>query len=250
ANIIERIKAGNIYVNRNIVGAVVGVQPFGGYGLSGTGPKAGGPFYLQKIAELSPWQFSVAENKFENNKSRFNSILETIESLPIEEQMKSIIIGNFKEIQHQNQLIGSRIDLIGPTGEDNYLTYHVPDNVLLLGDEIDRLLVIFCNLTFLGVQVFILHQNILAQYYDLLYKLGLNIVHDMNQVSFQHVVVSGHLSREMQITISQYKGAIIKIIDMEKQFDFLPLYHEISVSINTTAAGGNASLMALSDHQD
>ena len=46
----RNIKAGNIYVNRNIVGAVVGVQPFGGRGLSGTGPKAGGPQYLHKLA--------------------------------------------------------------------------------------------------------------------------------------------------------------------------------------------------------
>jgi len=46
----KKIKAGNIYVNRNIVGAVVGVQPFGGNGLSGTGPKAGGPHYLHRLA--------------------------------------------------------------------------------------------------------------------------------------------------------------------------------------------------------
>ncbi|MFN7709787.1 MAG: bifunctional proline dehydrogenase/L-glutamate gamma-semialdehyde dehydrogenase PutA [Holosporales bacterium] len=45
-----RIKAGNIYVNRNMIGAVVGVQPFGGQGLSGTGPKAGGPHYLLRFA--------------------------------------------------------------------------------------------------------------------------------------------------------------------------------------------------------
>jgi len=45
-----RIHAGNIYVNRNQIGAVVGVQPFGGEGLSGTGPKAGGPHYLQRFA--------------------------------------------------------------------------------------------------------------------------------------------------------------------------------------------------------
>lgn len=44
------VRAGNIYVNRNQTGAVVGVQPFGGQGLSGTGPKAGGPFYLQRFA--------------------------------------------------------------------------------------------------------------------------------------------------------------------------------------------------------
>ena len=40
---------GNIYVNRNMIGAVVGVQPFGGERLSGTGPKAGGPFYLPRL---------------------------------------------------------------------------------------------------------------------------------------------------------------------------------------------------------
>ncbi|MCY3750897.1 MAG: bifunctional proline dehydrogenase/L-glutamate gamma-semialdehyde dehydrogenase PutA [Gammaproteobacteria bacterium] len=45
----ERIRVGNVYVNRNMVGAVVGVQPFGGCGLSGTGPKAGGPHYLLRF---------------------------------------------------------------------------------------------------------------------------------------------------------------------------------------------------------
>ncbi|MBS3743040.1 MAG: bifunctional proline dehydrogenase/L-glutamate gamma-semialdehyde dehydrogenase PutA [Wenzhouxiangellaceae bacterium] len=49
-HVIQRIHAGNAYVNRNMTGAVVGVQPFGGEGLSGTGPKAGGPNYLQRFA--------------------------------------------------------------------------------------------------------------------------------------------------------------------------------------------------------
>lgn len=49
-NLAQRINAGNIYINRSIIGAVVGVQPFGGRGLSGTGPKAGGPNYLQRFA--------------------------------------------------------------------------------------------------------------------------------------------------------------------------------------------------------
>ncbi len=48
--IARRAKAGNIYINRNMIGAVVGVQPFGGEGLSGTGPKAGGPDYLSRLA--------------------------------------------------------------------------------------------------------------------------------------------------------------------------------------------------------
>jgi RHH-type proline utilization regulon transcriptional repressor/proline dehydrogenase/delta 1-pyrroline-5-carboxylate dehydrogenase len=48
--VIDRLCVGNIYVNRNMIGAVVGVQPFGGSGLSGTGPKAGGPHYLARFA--------------------------------------------------------------------------------------------------------------------------------------------------------------------------------------------------------
>jgi RHH-type proline utilization regulon transcriptional repressor/proline dehydrogenase/delta 1-pyrroline-5-carboxylate dehydrogenase len=49
-HIHERLRVGNAYVNRNMIGAVVGVQPFGGEGLSGTGPKAGGPRYLHRFA--------------------------------------------------------------------------------------------------------------------------------------------------------------------------------------------------------
>jgi RHH-type proline utilization regulon transcriptional repressor/proline dehydrogenase/delta 1-pyrroline-5-carboxylate dehydrogenase len=48
--IVTKLQVGNIYVNRNMIGAVVGVQPFGGHGLSGTGPKAGGPHYLSRFA--------------------------------------------------------------------------------------------------------------------------------------------------------------------------------------------------------
>ena len=48
--IVGSLSVGNVYVNRNMIGAVVGVQPFGGHGLSGTGPKAGGPHYLLRFA--------------------------------------------------------------------------------------------------------------------------------------------------------------------------------------------------------
>ena len=60
-HISERVEAGNIYVNRNQIGAIVGSQPFGGEGLSGTGPKAGGPTYVERFrrhdapAKAEPW---------------------------------------------------------------------------------------------------------------------------------------------------------------------------------------------------
>ena len=50
AQIADRLPNGNVYVNRNTIGAVVGTQPFGGTRLSGTGPKAGGPNYLRRFA--------------------------------------------------------------------------------------------------------------------------------------------------------------------------------------------------------
>jgi RHH-type transcriptional regulator, proline utilization regulon repressor / proline dehydrogenase / delta 1-pyrroline-5-carboxylate dehydrogenase len=52
--VIDGVRAGNIYVNRNMIGAVVGVQPFGGEGLSGTGPKAGGPLYVRRLLAACP----------------------------------------------------------------------------------------------------------------------------------------------------------------------------------------------------
>jgi RHH-type proline utilization regulon transcriptional repressor/proline dehydrogenase/delta 1-pyrroline-5-carboxylate dehydrogenase len=56
--LVELSGAGNIYINRNMIGAVVGVQPFGGRGLSGTGPKAGGPHYLARFGT----EYSVSNN--------------------------------------------------------------------------------------------------------------------------------------------------------------------------------------------
>ena len=52
--VVDGVRAGNIYVNRNMIGAVVGVQPFGGEGLSGTGPKAGGPLYVRRLLAACP----------------------------------------------------------------------------------------------------------------------------------------------------------------------------------------------------
>lgn len=56
----SRVRVGNVYLNRNMIGAVVGVQPFGGCGLSGTGPKAGGPHYLLRFASEQTYTVNTA----------------------------------------------------------------------------------------------------------------------------------------------------------------------------------------------
>jgi RHH-type proline utilization regulon transcriptional repressor/proline dehydrogenase/delta 1-pyrroline-5-carboxylate dehydrogenase len=63
SHLVDKAKGlpvGNIYVNRNMIGAVVGVQPFGGCGLSGTGPKAGGPHYLARFATEQTVTINIA----------------------------------------------------------------------------------------------------------------------------------------------------------------------------------------------
>ena len=59
-DVMYAVPAGNVYVNRNMTGAVVGVRPFGGEGLSGTGPKAGGPHYLYRFASERTVTINIA----------------------------------------------------------------------------------------------------------------------------------------------------------------------------------------------
>ena len=104
-HVSERITAGNIYVNRNQIGAIVGSQPFGGEGLSGTGPKAGGPNYLPRfsapdLADISPAWGSA---------------------------------GNLPEIPSHSAQIIDTISLPGPTGESNRLSTLPRPEILCLG---------------------------------------------------------------------------------------------------------------------
>ncbi|MEM6891006.1 MAG: bifunctional proline dehydrogenase/L-glutamate gamma-semialdehyde dehydrogenase PutA [Pseudomonadota bacterium] len=106
-HICERIKAGNIYVNRNQIGAIVGSQPFGGEGLSGTGPKAGGPNYLARFAAPD----------CQHSEEQWTHITSALPSLP----------------RSRTKPIGSAVTLPGPTGESNRLSLHPRPALLCLG---------------------------------------------------------------------------------------------------------------------
>ncbi|QFT59215.1 Bifunctional protein PutA [Sulfitobacter sp. THAF37] len=95
-HVAERIEAGNIYVNRNQIGAIVGSQPFGGEGLSGTGPKAGGPNYLPRFSAPDVQQREGAWDKAQDK----------LPTLPAQVGYKPI----------------ETLSMPGPTGESNRLT--------------------------------------------------------------------------------------------------------------------------------
>ncbi len=103
-HIVDRVHAGNIYVNRNQIGAIVGSQPFGGEGLSGTGPKAGGPDYVPRFA--APDMPSVSTHS-------------------VHEEADLEVLQAALDAAPRAAMPAESADMPGPTGESNRL-YHVP----------------------------------------------------------------------------------------------------------------------------
>ncbi|NJM82557.1 MAG: L-glutamate gamma-semialdehyde dehydrogenase, partial [Tabrizicola sp.] len=108
-HIVDRLRVGNAYVNRNQIGAVVGSQPFGGEGLSGTGPKAGGPEYLHRFTRTDAPE-AVADGQVTPEADVARSLAAPAPDLPLRS-----------------------INLPGPTGESNRLTFTPRAPVLCLG---------------------------------------------------------------------------------------------------------------------
>jgi RHH-type proline utilization regulon transcriptional repressor/proline dehydrogenase/delta 1-pyrroline-5-carboxylate dehydrogenase len=108
--VVEALRVGNLYVNRNQIGAVVGSQPFGGEGLSGTGPKAGGPDYVRRLAAPIPAPVTgKADGLADLDK------VQAALSRPVPREPVAV---------H---------DMPGPTGESNRLALHARAPVLCLG---------------------------------------------------------------------------------------------------------------------
>ena len=108
----ERLKVGNIYVNRNQIGAVVGSQPFGGEGLSGTGPKAGGPDYVSAFRLEEPVHHGIPEGPVADP-----------------EAVQALL---YRAVRPNSGRLSER-NLPGPTGEENRHSYWPRGTVLCLG---------------------------------------------------------------------------------------------------------------------
>jgi RHH-type proline utilization regulon transcriptional repressor/proline dehydrogenase/delta 1-pyrroline-5-carboxylate dehydrogenase len=180
--ITTRISAGNIYVNRNVIGAIVGVQPFGGHGLSGTGPKAGGPLYLRRLVSSAP-------------------------SAPA--------------------ITLSETELAGPVGERNIHATRPVGCVLIAAQKQDTLEALAKRVASLG---------------------GTPVIANPGWQStgpYTLALVDGDTAFTLAIAraIAALDGPIVPVLCPAD--DDAMLVSEVSISINTTAAGGNASLMAM-----
>ena len=168
--------AGNQYVNRTVIGAVVGVQPFGGRGLSGTGPKAGGPLYLLRLLSQRP--------------------------------APAIPVGT---------------ELLGPVGERNTYSFRRKGTVLCIArDATKRQLQL-----------------------DAVAATVWRATFDESEQHIEAALFSGTSAELLALNrrLAEREGPIVQVYVEPYPLEFL--FDEVSLSVNTAAAGGNASLMAI-----
>ncbi|MFC3123292.1 bifunctional proline dehydrogenase/L-glutamate gamma-semialdehyde dehydrogenase PutA [Agaribacter flavus] len=303
-----RSGAGNIYVNRNMVGAVVGVQPFGGRGLSGTGPKAGGPNYLKRLMEekATPKQYPVEDN-FEDDKelvstrddhadakimmrraksvrlkwrltplleriSILRQLLAKIATVDIVDELADDLNKTLATARAQLTSIEKRLKLPmplpGPTGEDNKL-YLEPRGIIVGFADKDVafeywMLSIITALGTGNVVIAVVSELFFEEAMAFKQKFETTSAPDnvfqvatlsklealLMNPDLSGVVVDSSALRSAIIAkkLASREGAILPMITAEYNNNLIErLVTEKTISIDTTAAGGNTSLMTLAE---
>jgi RHH-type proline utilization regulon transcriptional repressor/proline dehydrogenase/delta 1-pyrroline-5-carboxylate dehydrogenase len=261
AKVLDNVNAGNIYVNRNIVGAVVGVQPFGGEGLSGTGPKAGGPLYLYRLLSTRP--ADAIEQSFVRSDALAAPDTRLRETLgkPLL-ALKTWAAGNQQpeldqlcsQYATQSQSGITRL-LAGPTGERNSYTILPREHVLCLAESESDLLIQLAAVLAVGSSA-VWPENELSKVLrgrlpkDVQARIKLVADWTKDDVMFDAVLHHGD-SDQLQVVceqVAQRAGAIVGVNGLshgETNVALERLVIERALSVNTAAAGGNASLMTI-----
>jgi RHH-type proline utilization regulon transcriptional repressor/proline dehydrogenase/delta 1-pyrroline-5-carboxylate dehydrogenase len=261
AKVIDNVNAGNMYVNRNIVGAVVGVQPFGGEGLSGTGPKAGGPLYLYRLLSTRP--ADAVQKSFATRDAQ-----QVPDTRMQESMLKPLIALNAWAGKHQlneletlcNQFAeqsqsGVTRMLMGPTGERNSYSILPREHVLCLAEDETDLLAQLAAVMAVGSTAIIPDGEPGKSLRNRLPKevqARIRLVADWNkdEVDIDAVLHHGDSDQLRAICqqVAQRSGAIIGVHGLSKGETNIALERlviERALSVNTAAAGGNASLMTI-----
>jgi RHH-type proline utilization regulon transcriptional repressor/proline dehydrogenase/delta 1-pyrroline-5-carboxylate dehydrogenase len=303
-------RAGNVYVNRNMIGAIVGVQPFGGRGLSGTGPKAGGPHYLQRLmlekatprlvterdsetdkalasnqvssrqaAEImqhaikceSDWRLSQLNTRL----SAVRQLLASIATVEIVEEFAEDLNSTLAAARSQLISIEKRLkkptSLPGPTGESNVLYLESRGILVCFADKDVNFeywtLSIVTALATGNVVISVVSELFYAEALEFRQQfIATGAPEGVFQVAkLQHleallseeklagVVIDSKSARSTYIMqkLAQRSGAILPVITAEYNDHLIQrLLSEKTVSIDTTASGGNTSLMTLVEADD
>ncbi|MFV0298067.1 MAG: bifunctional proline dehydrogenase/L-glutamate gamma-semialdehyde dehydrogenase PutA [Hyphomicrobiaceae bacterium] len=273
-HVVNEIRCGNIYVNRNQIGAVVGSQPFGGMGLSGTGPKAGGAHYVARLRSPAPQAWAACDTLVGREKQSVRQQ---------EQQPRQAIVEAVRAVAHRQSLWARRadrvaelsrvlagggelmalaatfdghargvLDLPGPTGESNRLSYAPRGIIVCLGPSVGRALFQAALALAAGNGVLVAAEEGSDVYvspgcHDM--PLAVCGRSDMIAALASGLAVDGVMAaaddeklRAFAITLAKRTGAIVPLIIGTPSPDRLLV--EQHLCIDTTAAGGNASLLA------
>ena len=254
---VDGIHAGNIYVNRNQIGAVVGSQPFGGEGLSGTGPKAGGPHYLRRFrksaaaggvpaagAQVSA--AALADHLLSPSLGGWSTRPDRIAILRKHLRGKGAdVVAAAAAVEY------GQADLPGPTGEANTLSLLPRGRVLCLGPGAETLLAQAIQALAAGNAVLAVAPGAPAALQALTGKgLPLAVIDGtlaptaLKDLAIDVVACSAAAEtlRPLRQALAERQGQIVPLV-VEEVYP-VAYAHERAVCVDTTAAGGNASLLA------
>ena len=246
---IRDIKAGNVYVNRNIIGAVVGVQPFGGHGKSGTGPKAGGPLYLYRLVrtdrepglagETVPVTFAALD--------ALEAALAQITDLTADQRTR--VLARLSGYRSRSPLC-LELRLPGPTGERNWLRFLPRGTVGCQAEGLQPLIEQLAAAWATGNRALLPDTDVGRRLVRTIDHPDVAFARDLADADIDALVFAGDDGdgAGLRWRLAAREGPLVPFIREREGggYDLLRLVVEQTVTINTTAAGGNASLMSLS----
>ncbi|MCD6027306.1 MAG: trifunctional transcriptional regulator/proline dehydrogenase/L-glutamate gamma-semialdehyde [Solimicrobium sp.] len=250
--VIDHAHVGNIYINRNIVGAVVGVQPFGGEGKSGTGPKAGGPLYLKRLQKYQNDQVigQISQQIIEQDEvgrqelPLLNNFLAWLKNSGHEK------LSAMAEKYAATSLRKKTLILSGPTGERNTLTFAPRGRIFCAANTVNTLLnQLAAVLATENIPVMTQKSIDLIPVTVPDSVKNIIVLTKVNSIQSQIALIEAPLAVLLGPVIASQGDMITSVLKMSEN-DVVPLWRllaERAVSINTTAAGGNASLMTLTN---
>ncbi len=233
AEIAAAAEVGNVYINRNIVGAVVGVQPFGGHGLSGTGPKAGGPLYLNRMLQ------SGEVLPIGKIKSAPKALLDWAETL-------DPALCPMVEETFNNSPLGHFADLPSPVGETDTYEIEPRGEVLIVPETHVGLVRQLAAVMATGNKAVIDAECALLDSLPAGLTEAIFVREDAVRAEglVAALIETAEVADGILQQLAERDGPIVVPQAGEIRLDLL--VREKVISTDTTAAGGNASLMTLS----
>jgi len=242
----KSLSVGNLYVNRNVIGAVVGVQPFGGHGLSGTGPKAGGPLAVKRLMATAPQTWPpLPPGEAPAQASAFARWLESVGEVALALRVEAIAAAS---------RLGARLDCPGPVGESNVYELK-PRGVILCAVEDPDALVIAAASALATGNMAALDSPIGREFVAKLPSSLREWIYPYAEDGpFQAALTDaeGETLKRLLRRVAARDEAVTSVHALSKTAlaagAFFPLdwlLEERTISVNTAAAGGNATLMAI-----